>query len=99
MGSLREDGGEAASVSSSSVKNECQPDMVCVQNPPRSSSSTSRQQKRTSIRRKETKKELPATEFPCLRAVLPAASSSDLQTVLAAIQYIHHLQSQLAADC
>ena len=68
--------------------------MVCVQKSPRSTStstsSTSRQ-KRT-IRKTEM---ATGKEFSGLRAVVPLASSCDLETVLAAIQYIHHLQSQL----
>ena len=39
--------------------------------------------------------DISAKEFSGLRAVVPAASSSDLETVLAAIDYIQHLQSQL----
>merc|ERR1711872_136796 len=75
--------------------------MVCIQKSVRSTSSSSTssvtsspRQKRT-IRKQDVKKEFFAKEISCLRAVVPSASSSDLQTVLAAIQYIHHLQSQL----
>merc|ERR1719458_1340435 len=39
--------------------------------------------------------DISAKEFSGLRAVVPDASSSDLETVLAAIDYIQHLQSQL----
>ena len=84
--------------------------MVCVQKSPSRSSNNSSttssnlRQKRTTIR-KETGKvekegrqmlmEISAKEFSGLRAVVPDASSSDLETVLAAIDYIQHLQSQL----
>lgn len=85
--------------------------MVCVQKSPKSNTnsstnSSSLRQKRTTIR-KETNSKMEKVErqmlmdisinkeFSGLRAVVPSASSSDLDTVLAAIDYIQHLQSQL----
>merc|ERR1712002_232962 len=75
--------------------------MVCIQKSVRStntsstSSVTSSPRQKRTIRKQDVKKEFFAKEISCLRAVVPSASSSDLRTVLAAIQYIHHLQSQL----
>ena len=73
-----------------------------------STTSSNLRQKRTTIRKetggshskveKEGRQmlmEISAKEFSGLRAVVPDASSSDLETVLAAIDYIQHLQSQL----
>ena len=73
-----------------------------------STTSSNLRQKRTTIRKEtggsssKVEKEgrhmlmdISAKEFSGLRAVVPDASSSDLETVLAAIDYIQHLQSQL----
>ena len=72
-----------------------------------SSTSSNLRQKRSTIRKetgssrmvekveRQMLMDISAKEFSGLRAVVPAASSSDLETVLAAIDYIQHLQSQL----
>ena len=76
--------------------------MVCVQKSPvpRTSTTTSTT---SSPRHKRTIKKPEmvslAQEFSGLRAVVPSASSSDLETVLAAIEYIQHLRSRLEQGC